>query len=132
MVSFELGMMTGRQGLPMRRTGKEGLDMKMTGSRSQDWVDGWISWISLTASLSTSTQRPQPRLELVQQWLRDNEEVVEGEVIEDEEKDDQTKQKYSGRRNFNKIPFVILPFSRKVLPILPKHLTNVKTQQLLH
>ena len=105
-------MMTGRQGKV--RWGNE--------DRNQEWVEGWISWISLKTSLSTNLQKSESKAHLIHKWLCDQQEVVDDEVIDVEEKIEE-KQEIREKRN-KTLSFVVLPFSRKVLPILPRHVNN--------
>ena len=104
-----LQMMTGRQG--QVRRGNE--------DRNQEWVEGWISWISLKTRLSMTLQKSESKADLIHKWLCDNQEVGEDEVI-DVEENETGEEKIREKQN-KTLPFVVLPFSRKVLPILPRH-----------
>ena len=75
-------------------------------------------------------QKSESKTDLIHKWLCDNQEVGEGidveekEVGEDEvidlEENETGVEKIRAKQN-KTLPFVVLPFSRKVLPILPRH-----------
>ena len=108
--------------------GRQAPEMRRTRHRNQEWVEGWISWVSLQARLGTLPppplqQRPPSRNGLVRQWLNENEDVtIASEADADEETDTvnpSSKETKELKENQNNISFVILPFSRRVLPIFP-------------
>ena len=112
--------------------GRQATVKQRTRHRNQEWVEGWISWVSLQARLGTLPppplqQRPPSRNGLVRQWLSENQNVTDTETGADEESDTDipsSKEKAELKENPNNISFVILPFSRRVLPIFP---TNAQT-----
>ena len=67
-------------------------------------------------------QKSKSKADLIHKWLCDHQEVGEDEVIDVEEKIEE-KQKIREKQN-KTLSFVVLPFSRKVLPIIPRHVNN--------
>ena len=103
-------------------TGRQGQVRRGNEDRNQEWVEGWISWISLQTSLSMNLQKSESKADLIHKWLCDNQEVGEDEVI-DVEENETGEDKIREKQN-KTLPFVVLPFSRKVLSILPRHVSN--------
>ena len=103
-------------------TGKQGQERRENEERNQEWVEGWISWISLQTSLSMNLQKSESKADLIHKWLCDNQEVGEDEVI-DVEENETGEEKIREKQN-KTLPFVVLPFSRKVLPIIPRHVSK--------
>ena len=111
--------------LSKMKIGRQGSTMKRSRHKNQDWVEGWVSWISLQAKIGPVTPPPllscgRNRNSYVKQWLSDNHaEKAEDRHTEEVSKVNNVQHgKLENKENQNNLSFVILPFSRRVLPIL--------------
>jgi hypothetical protein len=108
----------------MMRAEGQGLVMSRTMNRSQGWVGGWISRLITPSQLLNDSQ--QPRAEAVDKWLSDNQDGDRSDILD--EQNDRCHLTKHGHLDWKADPghisFVILPFSRKVLPIMRKNPFN--------
>ena len=63
---------------------RQQLEVRMKQRRKQDWVESWVSWISMTTMLIRSTQQPKSRDDVVKDWLEENDYAFKNTVLENE------------------------------------------------
>ena len=92
--------------------------MTRSRNRSQEWVGGWISRPVTTTPPVSDSQHP--RAEAVGQWLSDYQNGDNSDKLDDQrDRCHLIKQGHGDwKENPGNVSFVILPFSRKVLPIM--------------
>ena len=65
-------------------SGRQQLEVGRKQRRKQEWVESWVSWISMTTRLIRSTQQAKSRDDVVRDWLEENDYAFKDTVLENE------------------------------------------------